>query len=1228
MTTEDLLIPGVVIKERWKVTKKIGGGGFGEIYEGIDLITKESVALKLESSQQAKQVLKMEVAVLKKLQGRDHVCRFIGCGRNDKYNYVVMTLQGKNLAELRRSQSRGCFSLSTTLRLGAQILKAIEAIHEVGFLHRDVKPSNFAMGRLQKDCKKVFMLDFGLARQYTTATGEVRPPRTAAGFRGTVRYASVNAHKNKEMGRHDDLWSLFYMLVEFLSGQLPWRKIKDKEQVGTMKDKYDHSSLLKNMPNEFATFLEHISKLEYFDKPDYQMLHTLLDQCIKRKGIKESDAYDWEKIYSDGSVATTITTSPPIGIKQTHGQGLQPGGPHTPGHGATEAMDENLSQDEVDDKKIKDYIIDSKNIDNKLREEHGIMENQEPRGVLEIQEKHQVEELVKEETVENIAKPETNIDILAERLNKIMKTEVKVEEQKMDVEITQDNRESIPQKTPAKKVMIMPEKDIENDDNDKHRDETLGKRRDSGIDHISKAAITFAVMETEDKTHDGVLDENATRAAPYTVASQWQSAFGSSSDSSNDESEGDNNAKAKKLSKHRMNTLADEEEWRPDNALRNSLVIQDETDFLKGSLNFLDDELNESDSQGKRKDSHMKTSSSLGHIGDRYLLKSSPGKGALKDKNTLMSLLKQGGRSSPLAFKEGLLPSLGQFKVGPYGKPPTPQSKRDNSPAKKGAKREENSGVKMKRSESEGNKLDKKDNLMKSLLEESDKFSIVKFDNDKPDIAQMDIDTIDPKPEIKPSQQITAPPRHKSAIDQPDQITSNPYSTFVDFNSIGKHSEPSTKPKISVDKTINPVKFDITDTLKPVEISVNKSGTNITDKTTDSILRCIDDNVPTDKVGHVTDVSYQSPLSNLLSNPGPQLHIPTSLEIINSLPSSPKRRQLPVIQQDTESRKITVSKNTESLEKAVSKNSELLNKVNSKKSGSVENLVKKTDESLEKVLKKNTELSEKLVHKKFELPGKVVKPAVPKKPAIEIKLNLDEFESSNQTLNIMDMDDHLDLDDFESAKHLFDSGAKIDLDNLDSDRQSSHSSHHDDKAINKNKKETKPVISNLKSESQRGKVRKHNKLHFGVKDGKLVRNTMSPILEDPSKLVKDQLRSSSSKTSIKKDSKESDSKEKLKSDSSNERLSRADKPPDQKRSNSVKLKRSSSASRLDRTTKDLEDVKDKLSSLSPNPPDADRLPKPPPGHAPKNAAVLARRRRYKMASTNTSPREPSSPRAQ
>lgn len=299
---DDLLQPGHVVKERWKVQKKIGGGGFGEIYEVLDVVTNELVALKVESARQPKQVLKMEVAVLKKLQGHEHVCRFIGCGRNDRFNYVVMQLQGKNLAELRRSQPKGAFSLSTTLRLGLQILKAIESIHDVGFLHRDIKPSNFSMGRLPTNCRTVYMLDFGLARQYTTASGEVRQPRSAAGFRGTVRYASLNAHKNKEMGRHDDLWSLFYMLVEFVNGQLPWRKIKDKEQVGLMKEKYDHRLLLKHLPGDLKQFLEHIQSLEYADKPDYDMLAGILDRCLKRRGVKDTDVFDWEK--------TTLASDP------------------------------------------------------------------------------------------------------------------------------------------------------------------------------------------------------------------------------------------------------------------------------------------------------------------------------------------------------------------------------------------------------------------------------------------------------------------------------------------------------------------------------------------------------------------------------------------------------------------------------------------------------------------------------------------------------------------------------------------------------------------------------------------------------------------------------------------------------------------------------------------------------------------------------------------------------
>ncbi|XP_053553770.1 tau-tubulin kinase 2 [Bombina bombina] len=314
----DILSVGILVKERWKVLRKIGGGGFGEIYDALDLLTRENVALKVESAQQPKQVLKMEVAVLKKLQGKDHVCRFIGCGRNDRFNYVVMQLQGRNLADLRRSQTRGTFSMSTMLRLGRQILESIESIHSVGFLHRDIKPSNFAMGRFPSTCRKCYMLDFGLARQFTNSCGDVRPPRAVAGFRGTVRYASVNAHRNREMGRHDDLWSLFYMLVEFVVGQLPWRKIKDKEQVGSIKERYEHRLMLKHLPPEFSVFLDHIIGLDYFTKPDYQLLVSVFDNSMKSFGVVDSDPFDWEKSGTDGSLTTTtISTTPQLHTRLT-----------------------------------------------------------------------------------------------------------------------------------------------------------------------------------------------------------------------------------------------------------------------------------------------------------------------------------------------------------------------------------------------------------------------------------------------------------------------------------------------------------------------------------------------------------------------------------------------------------------------------------------------------------------------------------------------------------------------------------------------------------------------------------------------------------------------------------------------------------------------------------------------------------------------------------------------
>lgn len=75
--------------------------------------------------------------------GDPHVCNFVSCGRNDRFNYVVMSLVGQNLAELRRNQAKGLFTQSTYLRLGIQIIECIRSIHDCGFLHRDVKPVSY-----------------------------------------------------------------------------------------------------------------------------------------------------------------------------------------------------------------------------------------------------------------------------------------------------------------------------------------------------------------------------------------------------------------------------------------------------------------------------------------------------------------------------------------------------------------------------------------------------------------------------------------------------------------------------------------------------------------------------------------------------------------------------------------------------------------------------------------------------------------------------------------------------------------------------------------------------------------------------------------------------------------------------------------------------------------------------------------------------------------------------
>lgn len=150
------------------------------------------------------------------------------------------------------------------------MLAGIRCVHEHGILHRDIKPSNFAVGR--SDPTRLYIFDFGLARIYANEEGRVRAARAFAGFRGTARYASLQAHANRELGRCDDLWSYLYTVVELGTAALPWRKLKDKKEIALAKKDCAPATLLAGLQPGFLAVHALISMCTYADEPDYDAI--------------------------------------------------------------------------------------------------------------------------------------------------------------------------------------------------------------------------------------------------------------------------------------------------------------------------------------------------------------------------------------------------------------------------------------------------------------------------------------------------------------------------------------------------------------------------------------------------------------------------------------------------------------------------------------------------------------------------------------------------------------------------------------------------------------------------------------------------------------------------------------------------------------------------------------------------------------------------------------------
>jgi serine/threonine protein kinase len=173
------------------------------------------------------------------------------------------------------------------------MLRAIEAFHRRGILHRDVKPSNFLIRPSRR--YPVALIDYGLSRVFRDArTGAILPARDPPGFVGTSKYASLNAHRGAELGRRDDLFSWFFSMLEMWEGTLPWSVGRDKDSVYDAKCETDILSEIEEMPRPMRNVYRLIRRLDVDDEPDYRLLMSFMVQAMQECGARWDDPYEWE----------------------------------------------------------------------------------------------------------------------------------------------------------------------------------------------------------------------------------------------------------------------------------------------------------------------------------------------------------------------------------------------------------------------------------------------------------------------------------------------------------------------------------------------------------------------------------------------------------------------------------------------------------------------------------------------------------------------------------------------------------------------------------------------------------------------------------------------------------------------------------------------------------------------------------------------------------------------
>ena len=219
----------------YRIIKKLGAGGMGEVYLALDTKLDRKVAIKvLQPDSLAEENLKKRL--LREAQAAaklDHpnICAIYDVNEADSLTFIVMQyIEGETLAE---KMERQPLELSTALAIAEQAAEGLAEAHAHGIVHRDLKPQNMMItprGQLK-------ILDFGLAKQMRSSDSvDFEAPTatllsTPGHVVGTMPYMSPEQLQGEPLDARSDIFSLGVTFYEMLAGKHPFQ---DKSAAVTM----------------------------------------------------------------------------------------------------------------------------------------------------------------------------------------------------------------------------------------------------------------------------------------------------------------------------------------------------------------------------------------------------------------------------------------------------------------------------------------------------------------------------------------------------------------------------------------------------------------------------------------------------------------------------------------------------------------------------------------------------------------------------------------------------------------------------------------------------------------------------------------------------------------------------------------------------------------------------------------------------------------------------------